>query len=128
MYHTKRCPKFLLLPKCPKLKQVTESPRCKQKVTRYKTEAHTAGRGHGRSHGHGVARGLRPGQAESSCACIKMHINIFLKFIFIIKQMDTLSTINNPPGAPRGPGGRCPEGPGARGGVFLVIAGDARDR
>lgn len=26
MYHTKRCPKFLLLPKCPKLKQVTESP------------------------------------------------------------------------------------------------------
>lgn len=50
MYHTKRCPKFLLLPKCPKLKQVTESPHCKQKVTSYKIEAHTAG------HLHSAAR------------------------------------------------------------------------
>lgn len=42
MYHTKMYPKFLLLPKCSKLKQVTESPHCKQKITSYKIKEHTA--------------------------------------------------------------------------------------
>lgn len=42
---------------------------------------------------------LLPHQVEFLCACIKMHINIPLQiYFFIIKQMSTLSTINNPLG------------------------------
>lgn len=90
-------PKFLLLPKGPKSNKVQKAPHCKQ----YELQ--------NRRHSQSVQHRARSAAVGGVCACIKCSSIYFCNLFFIIKQVNILSTINNPLGAPRGwlgrPGG-----------------------
>lgn len=92
MYHTKMYPKFLLLPKCSKIKSYRNPRIGKQRlqVTK-KDKLHT-------THQVILYNHFQDSFLSQSkivlCACIKMYINILSHLFFFIKQINTFSTIN----------------------------------
>lgn len=80
MYHTKMYPKFLLLPKCSKLKVTYPLIGNKRlQVTKIKITHKPS------NHFIQFPIHFSPKQVVFSCACIKMHNNILCQFFFHYK-------------------------------------------